>query len=383
MGNFHLLLPFLVCRYLVFIYIVPTKVYNGSDISKCNIEFQVTITQLDHLVFKMDTIQKNDSIILKGTNFKSKPVFASFSYPKFDALIRNLMLKYGETMTNGLLIKGKEILFRGVENTPQFKPVPIPLQPYFRSFYYSMLLVVGSDDSDTLVLTSPIAENVRRLFGFSRWSRETEHYEYLLQWMESETSFIPLTYNCTRTKLENGWHKTVHLRKRNTVELYVVPKPLEYFPMLFVNCSMDNARNIYDNVTTLMMFRNDPLYYSPYLFTCAIFRPIMFNIVDNRMKHRRRLPGIDVTDEEFVVRRSELLCWVNRYMVSDCKCRSNTAALAPRGLCCVSSWETIERGLYDCFDCLYRQSEPPRYTPEYGKCDGHSNEKEETNDAIK
>ncbi len=327
----------------------------------------------------MDVIQKNDSIILKGTNFKSKPVFASFSYPKFDDLICNLMLKYGETVTNGLPIKGKENVFRGVENTAQFRPVPIPLQPYFLPFYYSMLLVVGSDDSDTLVLTSPIAENVRRLFGFSRWSRKAEVYEYLLYRMENETSFIPLTYNCTFTKLEKGWNKTVHLRERDTVELYVVPKPQEYFPMLFVNCSMDNIRNLYDNITALMMFRNDPLYYCPHVFACAIFRPIMFNIINNRIEHRRRLPGIDINEDEFVVRRSECLYWLRRYMVSDCKCRSNTAVLPPDGLCCVLSWDTMERTVYSGFDCPYRQSDPPRYTPDHRKCDGHSNEKEEIN----
>jgi len=327
----------------------------------------------------MDVIQKNDSIILKGTNFKSKPVFASFSYPKFDDLICNLMLKYGETVTNGLPIKGKENVFRGVGLDPEFIPIPIPLQPYFLPFYYTRLLVVGSDDSDTLVLTSPITENVRRMFGFSRWSRETEHYEYLLKLIEEDISFVPLTYNCTFTKLEKGWHNTVHLRKRNAVELYVVPKPNEYFPMLFVNCSMDNIRNLYDNITALMMFRNDPLYYCPHVFACAIFRPIMFNIGDNRIEHRRRLPGIDITEDEFVVRRSECLLWLKRYMVSDCKCRSNTAVLPPHGLSCVS-WDTMERTVYGGFDCPYRQSEPPRYTSNHGKCDGHSNEKEETND---
>ncbi len=327
----------------------------------------------------MDVIQKNDSIILKGTNFKSKPIFASFRYSKFDALIRNLMLKYGETVTNGLPIKGKENVFRGVGLDPEFIPIPIPLQPYFLPFYYTRLLVVGSDDSDTLVLTSPITENVRRMFGFSRWSRETEHYEYLLKLIEEDISFVPLTYNCTFTKLEKGWHNTVHLRKRNAVELYVVPKPNEYFPMLFVNCSMDNIRNLYDNITALMMFRNDPLYYCPHVFACAIFRPIMFNIGDNRIEHRRRLPGIDITEDEFVVRRSECLLWLKRYMVSDCKCRSNTAVLPPHGLSCVS-WDTMERTVYGGFDCPYRQSEPPRYTSNHGKCDGHSNEKEETND---
>ena len=326
----------------------------------------------------MDVIEKNDSIILQGTNFKSKPLFASFTHPKFDDLVRNLMLKYGETITNGQPIKGKEYLSWKEGDARDSRPVSIPLQPYFLPFYYSTLLVVGSDDSDTLVLTSPIAENVRRMFGFSIWSGKDEDYEHMLQRIENDTDFIPLTYNCTLKKLEKDWHKTVHLRKRNTVELYVVPKPLEYFPMLFVNCSMDNIRNLYDNITALMMFRNDPLYYCPHVFACAIFRPIMFNIGDNRIEHRRRLPGIDITEDEFVVRRSECLLWLKRYMVSDCKCRSNTAVLPPHGLSCVS-WDTMERTVYGGFDCPYRQSEPPRYTSNHRKCDGHSNEKEEIN----
>ena len=324
----------------------------------------------------MDVIQKNDSIILKGTNFKSKPVFASFEDPKFDDLIRNLMLKYGETITNSLPIKGKENLFRGVGLDPEFRPVPIPLQRYFRSFYYSTLLVVGSDDSDTLVLTSPIAENVRRLFGFSRWSKKAEVYEYLLYRMENETSFIPLTYNCTFTKLEKGWNKTVHLRKRNTVELYVVPKPLEYFPMLFVNCSMDNIRNIYDNVTALMISKNNQIYYCPYVFTCAIFRPILFNIVDNRMEHRRRLPGIDVTDEEFVRRRSEWLSRQKRYMVSDCRCRSNVEVLPPGSFNLTFPWDGMER-LFHSFFCNNRPCHPPLYARYHSNCKGDCDEGKE------
>ena len=331
----------------------------------------------------MDTIQKNDCINLKGTNFKSKPIFASFEDPKFDDLIRNLMLKYGETVTNGLPLKRKENVFRGVGLDPEFIPIPIPLQPYFHPFYYSMLLVVGSDDSDTLVLTSPIAENVRRLFGFSRWSRETENYEYLLKLIEEDISFVPLTYNCTFTKLEKGWHNTVHLRKRNAVELYVVPKPNYYFPTLFINCSKENIRNIYNNVTALMISRNQPMDYYPYMFTLAIFRPIMFNIVDNRMEYRRRLPGIDITDDEFVVRRSEWLYGRERYMVSDCGCRFNTAVLPSHGSHYIYQWNTIENEMYCRFDCINMQSKPPRYTPNPATCDGHSNEKEETNDAVK
>ena len=324
----------------------------------------------------MDTIQKNDSIILKGTNFKSKPVFAAFRYPKFGNLVDDLMVKYGETISTGQSLKGKEHFFWEEEGSRRSRPVPIPLQPYFLPFYYSMLLVVGSDDSDTLILTSPIAENVRRLFGFSRWSRKDEDYEHMLQCIENDTDFIPLTYNCTLKKLEKDWHKTVHLRKRNTVELYVVPKPLEYFPMLFVNCSMDNARNIYDNVTALMMFRNDPLYYCPFLFTCAIFRPLMFNIVDNRMEHRRRLPGIDVTEDEFALRRSEWLRREFRYMMSDCKCRFNTEVLPPAQPENTSSWYRIERLFYNYNYCNWLNI-PPIYTPCHSRCQGCNGQRNE------
>ena len=315
----------------------------------------------------MDVIQKNDSIILKGTNFKSKPVFASFRYSKFDALIRNLMLKYGETITDSQPMKGKEYFCWEDGGTRKSRPVPIPLQSYLLPFYYSMLLVVGSDDSDTLVLTSPIAENVRKLLGFYNWSKKDEEYQHMLLCMGYYTGFIPLTYNCTLTKLRKDWHKTVHLRKRDKVELYVVPKPLEYFPMLFVNCSMDNIRNLYDNITALMISKNDPMYYYPFNFTCTIFRPILFNIFETHIEYKQRLPGIDVTDEEFALRRSEWLFRDSRYMVSDCRCRSNTAVLPRNRPGNVSSWGQIEQ-LFCNYGYNGWSNELPRYTAYHSTC---------------
>lgn len=87
-----------------------------------------------------------------------------------------------------------------------------------------MLLVVGSDDSDTLVLTSPLAENVWKYLGFSRWSGKQEHYGFMLQAMERDNSFVALTCRCTAVSLHKDWHKTVHLRKRDTVleQIYVL-----------------------------------------------------------------------------------------------------------------------------------------------------------------
>ncbi|SMN17927.1 hypothetical protein, no similarity [Maudiozyma saulgeensis] len=318
----------------------------------------------------MDAIQKNDSIILKGTNFKSKPVFACFKYSKFDTMVPDLMMKYGKSVTNEQPIKGKEFLYRGERSSPKFRPVPINLQPYFLPFYYSMLLVVGSDERDTLVLTSPIAENVRRLLGFSRWSRKHEKHECMLRHIENEIKFVPLSYNCTLKKLEKDWHKTVRLRKRDTVELYVVPKPNEYFPMLFINCSNDNIKNIYKNITALMIARNDPIYYCPFLFTCAIFRPIIFNIIENRIEYKQRLPNIDVTDEEFAMRREEWVDRERRHMISDCRCRSNTAIVPEVQQRSIWSWHSVEV-IYYTYDCYQRLPDPPYYTPIHHNCKSH------------
>lgn len=290
----------------------------------------------------MGATEKNDNIILKGTHFKEKPLFSALADPKFDDLVRCLMLKYGETLSDSRPPKGKEEVYSG-----DSKPVPIPLQQYFQPYYEFVLLVVGSDESDTLVLSSPIADSVRSLLGYSKWSRKTESYKRLLEDIESNSKYIPLTYDCTRTKLERDWHKTIHLRGRDTVQLYVVPKPLEYFPMLFINCSTDNVRNLYGNITNLMIYRNEPEYYCPYLFTCAIFRPILFNILGNCIEYRRRLPGIDATDEEYVQRRTEWLFNQCRYMVSDCRCRSNTAVLPPQELNNEFSWSELEPYFYN------------------------------------
>lgn len=321
----------------------------------------------------MDAIEKNDSIILKGTNFESKPIFATFEDTKFDDLILQLMLKYGESITNGEPIKGKEELdfYSGRKEPPT--PVPIPLQPYFHPFYCTMLLVIGSDESDALVLSSPIAENVRRLFGFSKWSRKDENYEDILETIEKNTRFVPLTYNCTTTKLKKDWHKQIHLRKRDTVELYVVPKPLEYFPMLFINCSMDNVRSIYDNVTALMISRNDTFYYCPCTFSWAIFRPIIFMIFERHIEYKQRIPGIDVTDDEFVLRRSEWLWRQRRYMVSDCSCRFNTAVLPPTIPYSSTTWESLEELFYN-YDFYNRVSLPPLYSQQNTTCQRCRNE---------
>ncbi|KAG0669998.1 hypothetical protein C6P45_002943 [Maudiozyma exigua] len=319
----------------------------------------------------MDTIQNNDYIILKGTSFKSKPIFASFQYPMFDDLVEDLMIRYGNTISPGRPIRGKEEIFWEAFDTTNSRSVPIPLQLYFLPFYYSMLLVVGSDQADTLTLTSPIERNVRKFFGYSKRSKKTENYEHLLEIIECETEFVPLTYNCTTTKLEKNWHKTVHLRERDAVQLYVVPKPLEYFPMLFVNCSMDNIRCMYNNITDLMISRNKPLCYCPYFFTCAIFRPIIFNIFENCIEYRQRLPGVDVTDEEFVIRRTEWLDHQSRYMVSDCKCRSNTAVILPDGLWRPTCWDQMEFLFYR-YDCNIRHEYlPPYYTRDHKDCEGH------------
>ncbi|KAG0659827.1 hypothetical protein C6P45_000938 [Maudiozyma exigua] len=319
----------------------------------------------------MDKIKNNDSIILKGTSFKSKPIFASFKYPRFDALVKDLMMRYGNSILTGNPIKGKEQISWEEGSSIKSRPVPIPLQLYFLPFYYSMLLVVGSDKIDTLTLTSPIAQNVRKLFGFRKLSKKTESYMTMLKTIECKAEFVPLTYNCTTIKLERNWHKTVHLRERDVVQLYVVPKPLEYFPMLFVNCSMDNIRCIYDNITALMISRNDPLYYCPQLFTYAIFRPVIFNIVENFIKYRQRLPGIDVTDEEFVIRRTEWLDRESRYMRSDCMCRSNTTLLPSDESWYPISWDKVELLFYH-YNCNIRhQHHPPYYAQKHKDCQGH------------
>ena len=316
----------------------------------------------------MDANQKNDSIILKGTNFKSKPLFSPFKYHKFDDLINHLMVKYGDTITNGQPIKGKENIYWKNMDSVKSKSVPIPLQPYRLPFYYSMLLVVGSDDSDTLVLTSPIEEKVRKFFGYSRWSCKPEYYGDMLRIIEKTASFVPLTYNCTTLKLPKDWHKEVHLREWHTVTLYVVPQPMEYVPMLFINCSMDNVRSLYKNITALMSHTDDPLLYSPYRFASAIFRPIMFNAVNDRLEHRRRLPGIDVTEDEFNRRRQELLRTSFRNMVSDCKCRLNDALLPSDHLNWECPWDLVERVIYNTFHITFGIPDLPQYTLEHGKC---------------
>ena len=83
-------------------------------------------------------------------------------------------MRYGNTILTGNPIKGKEEIYWKDGDTLKARPVPIPLQLYFSPFYYSMLLVVGSDQTDALTLTSPIDQNMRKLFGFSKRSRKTE-----------------------------------------------------------------------------------------------------------------------------------------------------------------------------------------------------------------
>ncbi|SMN21408.1 hypothetical protein, no similarity [Maudiozyma saulgeensis] len=274
----------------------------------------------------MDAVQKNDSIILKGTDFKSKPIFNHFSNSMFKNLVSKFMIKYGESVTGGQPIIGKENFSYTCEDENELivKPVPIPLQPYYMPFFETILVVIGSDQNDTLVLTSPIKGNTRRVKGFSK--EETVIYDYygMFRVWATTSSFTTLDYNATKLKLKEDWFKDVHLRKSNVVKLYVVPNPSEYFPILFVNCSKNNVKNLYANITSLLRGRNLPYFYTALGFIKAITRPLIFNIVDERLVYRQRLYNIDVTEEQYVLRREEFLDRMKRYMVSDCECRSNT-----------------------------------------------------------
>ncbi|KAG0656203.1 hypothetical protein C6P45_002756 [Maudiozyma exigua] len=318
----------------------------------------------------MDVIEKNDNIILKGTNFKSKPIFASFRYPKLDDLVRHLMVEYGETITNGKLPKKKKEFLLENNEPESHVQVPITLQHYLSPFYLSMLIVLGSDVSDTLFLTSPIAKDVENVFKSSQWSQRDKNYDNLLRCLENNASFIPLTYDCTITELEKGWHKTVHLRKHDTVELYIVSKPLEYFPMLFINCSIDNVRNVYDNITSLLISKGDPRYYCPLWFTWALFRPLLFNVVNDFIEFRRRLPGIDVTEEQFVKLRTIYLHKLRRNMISGCNCRSNRALEPSNEIHYRTSWDSLERQ-YSNYFFWYMPDIPPLYTSHNCTCDQH------------
>lgn len=283
------------------------------------------------------------------------------------------MLEYGKTVSNGQPIKKKKQLIWEEGSYSRPRSEPIPLQPYFLPFYHSTLLVVGCNETDTLFLTSPIEQNVRKLYGYSKWLTKTESYEHMLGCIKNDGTFIPLIYYCTKTKLDRDWHTSIHLRERDAVQLYVIPKPPEYFPMLFVNCSMGSIINVYGTITTLMISRNDSLCCSPFNFTCSICRPIIFIMIKSCIESRQRLSNIDMTDEEFVIRRTE---WLNRelgYMVSDYRCRSNCEALPSDKLCNYFIWLKVE-SLFYIYNCNNRLQQPPYYTQNHQDCQGHCNQ---------
>lgn len=141
--------------------------------------------------------------------------------------------------------------------------------------------------------------------------------------------------------------------------------------MLFVNCSEDNIKCMYDNITALMISRNEPLFYRPYMFICAIFRPVIFNIIEDRIEYRQRLPGIDITDEEFVISRTEQFDNRKRYMVSDCDCRSNKAVIPLDESQEPIDWYTTEI-FFNNFHCNDRHVYyPPYYVQIHQDCDRH------------
>lgn len=131
------------------------------------------------------------------------------------------MTAYGKTISTGQPIIGKELIFlkQDDNSVPKSKVVPIPLQRYFLPFYRSMQLVVGSDQIDTLTLTSPISQDIRRYFEYSRSSHKTKIHETMLYTIQRETKFVPLTYNCTTMNLERYWYTTVRLRQQGAVQL--------------------------------------------------------------------------------------------------------------------------------------------------------------------
>ncbi|CAD1779265.1 similar to SMN22587 hypothetical protein [Kazachstania saulgeensis CLIB 1764] [Maudiozyma barnettii] len=334
----------------------------------------------------MDAFQRNDSIILKGTNFKFKPLFGHYVNPKFNSLVFNLMAEYGHSIT-----KGQPIMEKGYYRpVPQpgrslvVKPVHTALQPFYRPYFDRMLLIIGSDRSSTIVLSSPIKGKPKGLCDISEFTGKSKGYDVIIQCMEGGTLFTPLNYDTTKVHLKKDWHKTVTLRRPNGAKFYVVPNPLEYFPMLFVNCSQKNIKNIYANITSLLLAKKDPRFYDPSSFLSAIQRPLVFRIVGSQVLHRQRLPGIDVTEEEYVHRRNEYLCRRNRYMVSDCRCRSNVELIEPFpqnppeqecSWACAEAYNHNVRirslGTNHYVSCYTynASSEPPRYTQRNNECE--------------
>ncbi|SMN22619.1 hypothetical protein, no similarity [Maudiozyma saulgeensis] len=343
----------------------------------------------------MDAFEINDNIILKGTNFTSKPLFTAFNEAEFDTIATNLMTRYGKSITNGRPIKGKERLIYENENGygSFLKWIPIPLQPFYKPFFKSVLLVVGSDNSKNIVLTSPIKRKVWKVFSSSQYPLKKFSARVLPEIVERFEMFTALNYDANQTKLEEGWHKTVKIRKRKKVKLYIVPKPLEYFPILFIGCSQHNIKHMYDNITSLLRASNEPRLYTPYAFNEALLRPLVFNIAGDRLLYRQRLPNVDVTDEEYFYLREEFLYDMRRYLVSDCRCRSNTELIPkdPPALEYSWVWADMYFNRYNCYfpvGNIYRSSYNaqfrglPMYSQTQSECNCQSDLKDTEGNAL-
>ncbi|SMN17743.1 hypothetical protein, no similarity (Partial), partial [Maudiozyma saulgeensis] len=157
-------------------------------------------------------------------------------------------------------------------------------------------------------------------------------------------------------------------------------------PVLFIKCSQHNIKHMYTNITSLLRARNELEFYSPCAFNQAILRPLVFNIVGDNLLYRQRLPNIDLTDEEFLHRRNEHLYFRNRYMVSDCRCRSNTKLIpTDRSVQeCSWTWADINLNRYCVYLLRYRtyfgnydarEDDLPRYTKTPNECSCEFNPK--------
>ncbi|SMN22587.1 hypothetical protein, no similarity [Maudiozyma saulgeensis] len=274
----------------------------------------------------MEIFIKNNNTLLKGTKFDSKPLFTAMKDDRFTTIANNFMTKYGKSKTKGIPIKGKEYIIHEDEDggNPFVKELRVSLQPFYMPLVDSILLIVGCDDTDSIVITSPTKGNPGRFFTTSEYSYKYYNTEEFLRQLGKNLKFASPKYDGNFMTLEKDWHKSLRSRYCSKLKTYVVPNPVEYFPILFIGCSRHNIKHMYANVTSLLRASNEPRLYTPFAFIHALIRPLVFNIVGGKLLHRQRLPNIDIPNEEYFHFREEFLSKINRNMISDCKCRSNT-----------------------------------------------------------
>ncbi|SMN22418.1 hypothetical protein, no similarity [Maudiozyma saulgeensis] len=189
---------------------------------------------------------------------------------------------------------------------------------YVNTQFFSVLVVVGNEKSDTISLTSPFRTDLTKIPGSTfTYSEFCEmQISHLHRELACKTMYL-MNYNPFNHVTERYKGLKLKLDKHNPLLLFVVDDPSEYFPMLFVNCSEYNMRKVYMELTTMMKEVKSYTFYSPNVFIRRILAPVSFRIDGDKIVVSDCSFKTELPDDIFIRYRNYFLLKRKRRLLND------------------------------------------------------------------